>query len=288
MSDSCTQRRCCVCSFCGPLASLCQSMRCSVTSRSASVAGTDSRHERLPHSRGPAADSRAYVVRPYRSSSRTTSWSSGVDTSKMSQSVIAVMRWTVPGVTWTASPSFISRLTSFPFLDLEQHPAGPEEDRLVLLVVVLQAEGVPGVDVNQLADVPVGLRPVQLVAPRLVHSCHLFRHVSSFFSRALRLADPASPTLAGARHSACRRSCDSGTLAPRPGASPPYPDLAAGRDSRSVVPDRLLRREQLEQVGSTSLTVRAASARRAATRASPARAGCGAPASRAASRPAPC
>ncbi len=36
-----------------------------------------------------------YVVRPYRSSSRTTSWSSGVDTSKMSQSVIAVMRWTV-------------------------------------------------------------------------------------------------------------------------------------------------------------------------------------------------
>ena len=58
------------------------------------------------------------------------------------------------------------------FLDLEQHPAGPEEDRLVLLIVVLQAEGVAGVDVNQLADVAVGLGPVQLVAPGLLYTIH--------------------------------------------------------------------------------------------------------------------
>ena len=50
--------------------------------------------------------------RPYRSSSRTTSSSSGVETSKMSQSSMAVIRCTVGGGTWMRSPGFISRLTS--------------------------------------------------------------------------------------------------------------------------------------------------------------------------------
>ena len=52
--------------------------------------------------------------RPYRSSSRTTSSSSGVDTSSTSQSSIAVIRCTVLGVTRTASPGRISRFVSTP------------------------------------------------------------------------------------------------------------------------------------------------------------------------------
>src|SRR5688572_11522418 len=45
-------------------------------------------------------------------------------------------------------------------------------DGLVLLVVVLQAQGVPGLDVQNLADVLLGLGPMELVSPRLVHTCH--------------------------------------------------------------------------------------------------------------------
>jgi hypothetical protein len=43
--------------------------------------------------------------------------------------------------------------------------------------VVLEAERVTGVDVNELADVAVGLGPVQLVAPRFLDSIwfvHMF------------------------------------------------------------------------------------------------------------------
>ncbi len=65
------------------------------------------------------------------------------------------------------------------FLDLEEHAAFPEEDRLVLLVVILQAQRMTGVDVNELADVAVGLRPVQLVAPRLLYS-YWFVHTFLF------------------------------------------------------------------------------------------------------------
>src|SRR4029450_4759735 len=64
-------------------------------------------------------------------------------------------------------------------LDFEQQPSGPETDRLVLLVGTLQAEGVAVVDVYQLADVPVGLCPVQLVSPGFVYSCHVLWHVVS-------------------------------------------------------------------------------------------------------------
>src|SRR5207248_4115248 len=40
-------------------------------------------------------------------------------------------------------------------------------DRLVLLIVVLQRQHVPRLDVQDLADVAVGARPDQLVAPGL-------------------------------------------------------------------------------------------------------------------------
>ena len=126
--------------------------------------------------RAPTFDSVFLSSRPYRSSSRTTSCSSGVDTSKMSLSSIAVMRWMVFGVMWTRSPGSISRFDELvALLDLEQQLARVQVDRLVLQVVVLQAQRVAGVDVDQLADVPIGLRPVQLVAPRLLHSRHISR-----------------------------------------------------------------------------------------------------------------
>ena len=48
---------------------------------------------------------------------------------------------------------------------LEQDAARPHEDRLILLVVVLQAEGVTLVDVDLLADIAVGAGPPQLVSP---------------------------------------------------------------------------------------------------------------------------
>ena len=78
-----------------------------------------------PCSRCPCVSSRSSVFRPrLRSRDSATSaarsgpraarrpCSSGVETSKMSQSVIAVIRCTVFGVTCTASPGFISRSSS--------------------------------------------------------------------------------------------------------------------------------------------------------------------------------
>jgi hypothetical protein len=62
------------------------------------------------------------------------------------------------------------------FLNLEQQQAGLQVDRLVLQVVVLQAQRMAGVHVNELADVPVGLRPVQLVSPRLLDARHFSAH----------------------------------------------------------------------------------------------------------------
>ena len=70
----------------------------------------------------------------------------------------------------------ISRLTSFAaLLNLEQQLPGVQVDRLVLQVVILEAERVAGVHVNQLAHVPIRLRPVQLVAPRLLDARHISR-----------------------------------------------------------------------------------------------------------------
>ncbi len=115
-----------------------------------------------------------FPSRPYRSSRRTTSSSSGVETSTTSQSSIAVMRCTVPGVTWKRPQRrdlVFHQLAVL--LDLEQELARQQHDRLVLLVVVLKAERVALVDVDDLADVAVGLRPVQLVAPRFVDARNL-------------------------------------------------------------------------------------------------------------------
>src|SRR5688500_10524046 len=89
-----------------------------------------------------------------------------------------------------------------PFLDLEQHASGPEEDRLVFLVVVLKAERVALVDVNELADVAVGLRPVQLVSPG-------FLYAGRFVQRTLSPLNRWGATIiyfAGARTSASSRS----------------------------------------------------------------------------------
>jgi hypothetical protein len=57
-------------------------------------------------------------------------------------------------------------------LDLVQQASARQVDRLVLHVVVLEAEGVSGVDVQDLPHVPVRLRPVDLVAPRLLDADH--------------------------------------------------------------------------------------------------------------------
>src|SRR4051812_15976257 len=63
-------------------------------------------------------------------------------------------------------------------LDFEQQLPGLQEDRLVLQVVVLEAQRVPFVDVNELADVPVRFRPVELVAPRFFHARNLAHDVT--------------------------------------------------------------------------------------------------------------
>src|SRR6185436_7280747 len=54
------------------------------------------------------------------------------------------------------------------FLNFEQQLPRPEENRFVLHVVVLQAQRMAGLDVQYLPHIACGLRPVQLVTPRLV------------------------------------------------------------------------------------------------------------------------
>src|SRR6266511_836339 len=53
-------------------------------------------------------------------------------------------------------------------LDPQDDLAGEHVDRLILLVVVLQREHVPRLDMEDLPDVAVGFRPDDLVTPRLV------------------------------------------------------------------------------------------------------------------------
>src|SRR5690606_20256870 len=66
--------------------------------------------------------------------------------------------------------------------DLEQQLAGPEIDRLVLLVVVLQAQRVALRDVDHLPHVPIRLGPVQFVTPGLVDLRYL-THAGSLTER---------------------------------------------------------------------------------------------------------
>src|SRR5262249_20799595 len=103
------------------------------------------------------------------------------------------------------------------FFDLEEQPAAVEKDRLVLEVVVLQAERVAFVDVNQLADVAVGLRPVELVAPRFLHAWNLAAHdvtplvslpMAATSSRSISsMVDSRRMRRASARSSSLRVSC---------------------------------------------------------------------------------
>src|SRR5882724_151947 len=55
-------------------------------------------------------------------------------------------------------------------LDAEDDLAREHVDRFVLLVVVLHRQDVSRLDVQDLADVAVGPRPDQLVAPRFLHA----------------------------------------------------------------------------------------------------------------------
>src|ERR1700731_3742782 len=65
----------------------------------------------------------------------------------------------------------LARDTVVALLNLEEQAPRVKVDGLVLDVVVLQAQRVPRVDVDELPRVPVRLRPVKLVSPRLVDSC---------------------------------------------------------------------------------------------------------------------
>src|SRR5258708_21731300 len=58
-------------------------------------------------------------------------------------------------------------------VEMEPKPTADHVDRLVLLLVVLERQAAPGLDHQDLAAVPVGQRPDQLVAPRLVDAARL-------------------------------------------------------------------------------------------------------------------
>src|SRR5205814_962659 len=54
-------------------------------------------------------------------------------------------------------------------LDPQDDLAREDVDRLILLIVILQREHVARLDMQDLADVAIGLRPDELVSPGLVH-----------------------------------------------------------------------------------------------------------------------
>ena len=57
--------------------------------------------------------------------------------------------------------------------EVQQEGAPHDEDRLVLVVVVLEAQALPGLDVDDLPGVVIGEGPEQLISPRLVRArCH--------------------------------------------------------------------------------------------------------------------
>src|SRR5690606_1823074 len=70
---------------------------------------------------------------------------------------------------------------------------GPEHDRLLLLVVVLETQGVARVDVDDLAHVAVGLRPVQLVSPGFLYTCR-FMHSNKTPNSQLPIPNSQLPT----------------------------------------------------------------------------------------------
>src|SRR5262245_3427855 len=66
-------------------------------------------------------------------------------------------------------------------LDAQDNFARQHVDRLVLLVVILQRQHLAGLDVQDLADVLVGLRPDDLVAPGLVDPIRYTAHARLSF-----------------------------------------------------------------------------------------------------------
>src|SRR5438309_8965025 len=60
--------------------------------------------------------------------------------------------------------------------------APQDVNRFVLLVVILQRQHVSGLGMANLPEVAVGLRPDDLVSPRLLYSIRLIAHGSLSFS----------------------------------------------------------------------------------------------------------
>src|SRR5687767_5162547 len=75
----------------------------------------------------------------------------------------------------------------------EDELAGEDMHRLVLPVVVLEAEDVPRLHVQHLADIAVGAGPDELVAPRLLHTV---RHVPHYASARVSRSDDGIVTQA--------------------------------------------------------------------------------------------
>src|SRR5713101_1612014 len=122
----------------------------------------------------------------------------------------------------------LTLLQASALVDLEEQPARVQVDRLVLHVVILQAQRVARVDVNQLADVPLGLCPMELVAPGFFHARDLAHDVTPLMSvsrpSAASSTRSMSSTVASfrtrraiARSSSCRsspRTCLATGIAP--------------------------------------------------------------------------
>src|SRR5215831_10321361 len=66
-------------------------------------------------------------------------------------------------------------------------------DRLILEVVELQAEGVAFRDVNQLSHITIGLRPMELIAPRFLDARYIAHDdVTPPLIRPARPSEPAA------------------------------------------------------------------------------------------------
>jgi len=107
-----------------------------------------------------------------------------------------------------------------PCLNPQNDLACQHVNRLVLLVVILQTEHVPRLDMQDLTDVAIGFRPDQLVAPRLLDAIRQLAHASLSFSddgivtqarghtrrnrRTLRASEPVAAFVQRERHLADR------------------------------------------------------------------------------------
>ncbi len=113
-------------------------------------------------------------ARPYRSSSRTTSSSSGVETSRNVASSSAARRWTVPGMTWKDAPGATSTTLSCSTVGPRVTTARPDWRYSVSSFAswYWRRERLPRPHEEHLPAVAVGQRIVKLVAPRLLDAPH--------------------------------------------------------------------------------------------------------------------